>query len=236
MRTAVVEEVIARGFALALQVGALVEAIERRLDDARILAGLDLLFQSVASRATGDVNEGGQPVQHREDLVVGGARLDVSGPTGHHRDSHAAFPGGQLAAPEWRDPAVRVGDDLGPVVGGEDDDGVVELAHGLELGQHDADVVVQLLHTDFVDAPVLAALRTQHRQVLWREHRGDVHAGRVVPDEEGLVGLLRVIAVKVVNDLGGNFLVDGRRSLEGQRALVLAALVSPPSHPRRCTR
>ena len=47
---------------------------------------------------------------------------------------------------------------LGAVVGGEDDDGVVEFAHVLKLLEDEADVVVHLLHAGFVDAPVLAAL------------------------------------------------------------------------------
>ncbi len=42
------------------------------------------------------------------------------------------------------------------------DDGVVELAHVLELLEHDADVVVHLLHAGFVDAPVLAARLADH--------------------------------------------------------------------------
>ena len=114
---------------------------------------------------------------------------------------------------------------FGSVVGGEDQDGVVELAHVLELLDDVADVVVQLLHAGFVDAPVLAALRADHRLVFRRQHRRDVHAGRVVPDEERLVGLLGVIAVEEVDDLGRDFLVHGLRSVERQRALVLAGLV-----------
>ena len=55
---------------------------------------------------------------------------------------------------------------LGAVVGGEDHDGVVELAHVLQLLEHDADVVVHLLHAGFVDAPVLAAGLTHHGHVL----------------------------------------------------------------------
>ena len=61
--------------------------------------------------------------------------------------------------------------------------------------QYVADVVIQLLHAGFVDAPILAARLADHRLVLRREHGGDVHAGRVVPDEEGLAGLLGVVAV-----------------------------------------
>src|ERR1700760_3531640 len=45
-------------------------------------------------------------------------------------------PGAQLAALEGGDAAVREGDGLGAVVGGEDDDRVVELAHVFELLEH----------------------------------------------------------------------------------------------------
>ena len=69
----------------------------------------------------------------------------------------------QLAARERGGAAVGVGDRLGAVVGGEDDDGVVELAHLRELVEHVADVVVHLLHAGFVDAPVLAAGLADHR-------------------------------------------------------------------------
>ena len=55
---------------------------------------------------------------------------------------------------------------FGAVVGGEDDDGVVELAHVLQLLQDVADVVVHLLHAGFVDAPVLAAGLAHHGHVL----------------------------------------------------------------------
>ena len=160
-----------------------------------------------------------------EHLVVDRARLDDARPADHARSAHAAFPGGQLPALERGDAAVREGLGLGAVVGGEDDDGVVELAHVFELLEHDADVVVHLLHADFVDAPVLAALDAQHVLVLLRQHRRDVHAGRVVVAEERLVGLLGVVAVEEVDDLGGDFLVDGLRPLQRQRAFVLAHLV-----------
>src|SRR5262249_61331293 len=56
LRPAVVEEDLARRLlARAFQVGALIDAIERRLDDARILAGLDLLLQPIALGAARDV-------------------------------------------------------------------------------------------------------------------------------------------------------------------------------------
>ena len=51
-----------------------------------------------------------------------------------------------------------------------------------------------------------------------------MHARWIVPDEERLVGLLRVVAVEEVDDPGRNFLVYGFRSFQGERALVLAHL------------
>ena len=132
-----------------------------------------------------------------EHLVLDRARLDVARPANDQRRAHAAFPGGQLAALEGRGAAVGEGDVLGAVVGGEDDDGVVELAHVLEFLEDVADVVVHLLHAGFVEAPVLAAGLADHGLVLRRQHGRDVHARRVVPDEEWLVGLLRVVAVEV---------------------------------------
>ena len=136
------------------------------------------------------------------------AGLDDAWPADHHRGAHAALPGGQLAALERGGAAVREGFGLGAVVGGEDDDGVVGLAHLLDLLQNEADVVVHLLHAGFVDAPVLAAGLTHHGQVLVRQHGGDVHARRVVPDEERLVGPARIVAVEEVDDLRRNLLVD----------------------------
>jgi hypothetical protein len=92
--------------------------------------------------------------------------LITPGPAHDHRRAHAAFPGGQLAALEGGGAAVRKGDVLGTVVGGEEDEGVVELAHVLQLLEDVADVVVHLLHAGFVGAPVLAAGFTHHGLVF----------------------------------------------------------------------
>ena len=75
------------------------------------------------------------------------------------RSAVTAFPGLALLALEGGDAAVGEADCLGAVVGGEDDDGVVEFAHVFELLEDEADVVVHLLHAGFVGAPVLAALQ-----------------------------------------------------------------------------
>src|SRR5262249_49315624 len=52
-----------------------------------------------------------------------------------------------------------------------------------------------------------------------------VHARRVVPNEEGLVGLLGIVAVEEVDDLGGDLLIHRLRSLKRQGTLVTASLV-----------
>ena len=66
-RAGVVEEDVARRLLrLAFEVVALVDAVERGLDDAGILAGLDLLLQLVALGAAGDVDQRRQPVEGRE--------------------------------------------------------------------------------------------------------------------------------------------------------------------------
>ena len=52
-----------------------------------------------------------------------------------------------------------------------------------------------------------------------------MHARRVVPDKERLVGLFRVVAVEEVDDLGRDLLVHRLRAIQRQRSFVLADLV-----------
>src|SRR5262245_40486556 len=104
-------------------------------------------------------------------------------PTHDQWGAIAALPRLALLTLEWRYAAIREGGRLGAIVGGEDDDGVVGLPHLVDLLQHVADVVVHLLHAGFIDAPILAASLADHGLVLRRQHRRDVHARRVVPDE-----------------------------------------------------
>src|SRR6185436_195540 len=171
------------------QIVELVDPLKLGLDDAGIPALHDLLVEVITFCATGDFNKGRQPVVRCEDVVQDGARLDFARPANDTRSAHAALPGGQLATLEGRVATIGVGDHFGAIVGGKDQNRVVELAHVFEFLDHIADVVVHLLHAGFVDAPVLAAGRPYHRHVLVRQHGGDVHARRVVPDEERLVGL-----------------------------------------------
>src|SRR5271155_3151452 len=76
------------------------------------------------------------------------------------RSAVAAFPRFALLALERRDAAVGIADRLCAIVGGEDDDRVVQLAHVLQLLQYVADIVVHLLHAGLVEAPVFASLRS----------------------------------------------------------------------------
>ena len=114
-------------------------------------------LQPVTFWSAGDVDEGRHPIEGGKQLIVHRPRLDVARPADHHRGAVAAFPGLAFLALERRDATIREGNRLGAIVGGEDDDGVVELAHRAQLIEDNADIVVHLLHAGFVDAPVLAA-------------------------------------------------------------------------------
>ena len=97
-----------------------------------------------------------QPIERGEDVVFHRSWLDMARPAHDQRSAHAALPGSQLAALERGDAAVGEGDRFGSIVGGENDDGIVELAHLIQLFEDVADIVIELLHAGFVDTPVLA--------------------------------------------------------------------------------
>ena len=92
-RARIVEEDIAgRLIGFPFEEVALVDAIERGLDDAGILAGLDLLFQAVAFGAARDIDEGWQPVKGCKQLVDDRAGLDVSRPADNHGAPDSRLP------------------------------------------------------------------------------------------------------------------------------------------------
>src|SRR5262245_12357721 len=138
------EEIAGRLFRSPGQVVDLIDAIERGLDNARILSGLKLLLEPFALRAAGDLDEGWQPVERGEQLVLHRARPNDARPADHCRGAVAAFPGLAFLALEWGHATVREADRLGAVVGGEDDDSVVGLAHVVDFLQHEANVIVHL--------------------------------------------------------------------------------------------
>ena len=94
-------------------------------------------------------------------------------PADHGRGAIAAFQDRALALRERCLSAIGPGEDLGAVVGGEDDNGIVVDTHVLELLHQQADVVVELRHAGFMDGP--AVLSIAHRLVSWRQMSDDVH-------------------------------------------------------------
>ena len=117
---------------------------------------------------------------------------------------------------ERRDAGVRPTVVVRAVVGGIHDDRVVGDAELIELVQHLADVlVVGDHHVVVVALPALAL-------VLLGAVRPEMHGRGVVPEEERLVGLVRLVdeAQRVLRDL----VVDGLHALLGQRPGVLDLL------------
>ncbi len=215
----------------------LVDAVESRLDDARVGALLrSAVLRSSPLGPPAISTKVGSQSSDANIWLCERARLDVPGQRIDQRHAIAAFAGFTLLAHERRHAAVGEGDRLGAVVGGEDDDRVVELAHVLELLQDIADIVVELLHAGFVFAPVLAAGLADHRLIFRRQHRRDVHAGGVVPDEERLAGFLRVVAVEEVDHMRRDFLVHRARPLQRRAGLRPCTSGSPGFRPTRCTR
>ena len=102
------------------------------------------------------------------------------------------------------------------------DDGVVVLAHVLELLHDEADIVVELRHAGFFFRP--AVLRVAQRLVFRREMRHDVHARRVEPDEERLAVLLGL--VHEIDGKVANLVVHGLHALGIERAGVLDLLLA----------
>ena len=131
-----------------------------------------------------------------------------AGPAHHRRHAIAAFPVGVLLAAERRGAAVGPGERLGAVVGGVDHDGVVGDAEVVELLQELADLAVVLDHAVGIDAEPGLALR------LGLEAGPDVHAGRIEPDEERLLVLVR--AVDEVERGVEELLVDRLHALLGR--------------------
>ena len=127
-------------------------------------------------------------------------------PADDARHAEAAFADRALGVLERRHAAIRPGEHLGAVVGGEDDDGVVGFADVVEVLEQGADAVIDLRHAGFFETVV--GLAVLHRAVLLGEERPDVHARGVVPDEERLAVLLGLVH-EVARSLDQH-LVEGR--------------------------
>ena len=106
------------------------------------------------------------------------------------------------------------------VVGGVDDDGVVGDAHLVERVEERADGVVVLDHAVDVFAVAVGVAAA----MLGADVGAQVHARRVVPDEERLAR--RVLALHEVDRRRRGLVVDGLHALLGQRAGVLDGLLA----------
>ena len=73
----------------------------------------------------------------------------MTGPAEDGGNAEAAFEDGALGLRERRHTPIGPGKELGAIVGGEQNDGVVVLTHVLELIHQDAHIVVELRHTGF---------------------------------------------------------------------------------------
>ena len=124
-------------------------------------------------RIAAGCGEGRDEIFMREHVVVHGARLDHPGPADHRRHAEAAFPVGRLLTAERGAATIGPAHDLGPVVGGVDDDGVVRDAQVVEFLQQLAHVPVVLDHAVGVDAEAGLPLR------FLLEVRKHVHARAV---------------------------------------------------------
>src|ERR1700733_2017675 len=129
--------------------------------------------------------EGRKPVQSREDPILYAVCRYFTWSTKECWYAEATFEDRSLRLREGRLAAVRPRKDFGPVIGREDNDGVVILPDILELLHDQADVIIQLSHAGFLFRP--AVLRVAHRFIFWRKMRNDMHARRIEPDEERLV-------------------------------------------------
>ena len=97
------------------------------------------------------------------------------------------------------------------------DDGVVGLADVVQVLQEGADAVVDLRHAGFLETVV--GLAVHQRLILRRQERPDVHARRVVPDEERLA-----VRLGLVHEVGGSLdqhFVEGAHVVFGLRRDVV---------------
>jgi hypothetical protein len=147
---------------------------------------------------------------------------DLAGPASEAWSAEATFEHGSLAARKWRLAPVRPSEILGPVVGRENEQGVVVEAIVLEFLHDRADDVVELRHTGLVDGP--AVLRRAQLIVFLGEVGDDVHARRVEPAEERLA-----TSLGPVDELHGvcqDLVIDGLHPIWIECARVLDPLLA----------
>src|SRR5437868_15510180 len=115
-------------------------------------------------RVAGGIEECWEPVQAGEDAVLHRGRRHMTGPAQEARHAEAALHDRSFALRERCSAAIWPREDLGAVVRGEDDDGVVVNTKILELLYNQTDIVIKLSHPCLFFRP--AILRVAHLLVL----------------------------------------------------------------------
>ena len=153
-------------------------------------------------------------------LVGHRARLDVARPAHQHRHPERALPVRVLLRPEWRHRAVRPSVHVRSVVARVDEDRVVRDAKVVQGLEERADRLVVLDHA--VDVLAVTVLVTT--AVLGADVRAQMHARRVVPNEEWFAR--DVLALHKVDRRSGGLVVDRFHALLGESARVLDGLLA----------
>src|SRR5450631_3826433 len=157
----------------------------------------------------------------RRDIIDDYARLDGTGPARQRGHAKAAFPGGTLLATERRGAAIRPAKFLHPVVRREDDNRIVRNSEIVELLEELANHPVELHHAVGIEAVTALVLP------LGTQSRPDVHAGRIVPEEERLVCTNR--SVHEIERCGEQLLLNRFHALLCEWSGILDGLL--PDHP-----
>ena len=79
------------------------------------------------------------------------SRLNLAGPSDHHRNAESAFPSRVLLTPEGKHAAIRPSHKFGAIVRGVHDNCVVRDAQLVQLVEQLSDVTVMLRHTIRID-------------------------------------------------------------------------------------
>ena len=117
---------------------------------------------------------------------------NVARPAHHHRNAYAALIGRHFLAAEGRSTAVETGAVLRAVVGGVNDDGIVQHAHGFHAVEQFADLHVVFDQTAAIEI-VLGGVGLCEVAILVAKPGIHVHPTSVEPHEERLVRLLRAL-------------------------------------------
>src|SRR5208337_4805455 len=148
-RSSEIEDLMASRGPCALKQGHLVIPIEmvliRPVTELYALEEL-VLYVRIAGRS----EESGVPVKAGKDSVLDRPGLNVSRPARDAWHPERAFINGAFGIAKRRHTAVRPGKRLGAIVGGEDENGVVRLAHLIHCFHERTDTIVHFGHCGFL--------------------------------------------------------------------------------------